>query len=43
MDEKDVKVLLAEDDENLGTLLREYLIAKGLKTDFIRVYFMFGV
>lgn len=33
MDEKNVKVLLAEDDENLGTLLREYLIAKGLKTD----------
>lgn len=33
MDETNVKVLLAEDDENLGTLLREYLIAKGLKTD----------
>ena len=33
MDEKNVKVLLAEDDENLGALLREYLIAKGLKTD----------
>jgi DNA-binding response OmpR family regulator len=33
MDETNVKVLLAEDDENLGTLLREYLIAKRLKTD----------
>ena len=33
MDEANVKVLLAEDDENLGTLLREYLIAKGLETD----------
>lgn len=33
MDETNVKVLLAEDDENLGTLLCEYLIAKGLKTD----------
>ncbi len=33
MDETNVKVLLAEDDENLGALLREYLIAKGLKTD----------
>ena len=28
MDEK-VKILLCEDDENLGTLLCEYLIAKG--------------
>jgi two-component system, OmpR family, response regulator len=33
MDENNVKILLAEDDENLGTLLREYLIAKGLNTD----------
>lgn len=33
MDEIKVKILLAEDDENLGTLLREYLIAKGLNTD----------
>ncbi|MBU8891352.1 MAG: response regulator transcription factor [Bacteroidales bacterium] len=33
MDEKNLKVLLAEDDENLGSLLREYLIAKGLNTD----------
>lgn len=33
MEESNVKILLAEDDENLGALLREYLIAKGLKTD----------
>lgn len=33
MDENNVKILLAEDDENLGALLREYLIAKGLNTD----------
>ena len=33
MDEKNIKVLLAEDDENLGSLLREYLVAKELKTD----------
>ncbi len=33
MDENNVKIMLAEDDENLGTLLREYLIAKGLNTD----------
>lgn len=32
MDTK-VKVLLAEDDENLGLLLKEYLIAKGYDTD----------
>ncbi len=32
MDENNVKILLAEDDENLGTLLREYLVAKGLNT-----------
>lgn len=31
--EENIKVLLAEDDENLGALLREYLIAKGFKTD----------
>ena len=31
MDEKfeDVSILLCEDDENLGMLLREYLEAKG--------------
>jgi two-component system, OmpR family, response regulator len=28
-----VKILLAEDDENLGLLLKEYLIAKGFDTD----------
>jgi DNA-binding response OmpR family regulator len=33
MEETNIKILLAEDDENLGTLLREYLIAKGFKTD----------
>ncbi|OFX23049.1 MAG: two-component system response regulator, partial [Bacteroidetes bacterium GWA2_31_9b] len=33
MENNNIKVLLAEDDENLGALLREYLIAKGLKTD----------
>ena len=33
MDENNVKIMLAEDDENLGTLLREYLMAKGLNTD----------
>ena len=32
MDTK-VKLLLAEDDENLGLLLKEYLIAKGYSTD----------
>ncbi len=32
MDENNIKILLAEDDENLGALLREYLIAKGYKT-----------
>ena len=31
--EKKIKVILAEDDENLGLLLREYLIAKGYDTD----------
>lgn len=31
MDENNIKILLAEDDENLGALLREYLIAKGFK------------
>lgn len=31
--EKRTKLILAEDDENLGLLLREYLIAKGYDTD----------
>ncbi len=31
--EAKVKILLAEDDENLGLLLKEYLIAKGYETD----------
>jgi len=30
----DTKVLLAEDDENLGSLLREYLVAKKFDTDW---------
>ena len=30
----EVKVLLAEDDENLGSLLKEYLIAKGYETEW---------
>lgn len=34
MEEK-VKILLCEDDENLGMLLREYLQAKGLDTDLL--------
>jgi two-component system, OmpR family, response regulator len=33
MEEANIKILLAEDDENLGMLLREYLIAKGFKTE----------
>jgi len=32
MDEK-IKIFFCEDDENLGTLLREYLQAKGYETD----------
>ena len=28
-------MFLCEDDENLGMLLREYLQAKGFKTDYI--------
>ena len=31
--EQNVKLLLAEDDENLGLLLKEYLIAKGYDAD----------
>src|SRR6056297_3137343 len=33
MDQKEIKILLAEDDENLGPLLREYLQAKEFSTD----------
>jgi two-component system, OmpR family, response regulator len=29
-----INLLLAEDDENLGSLLKEYLIAKGYQTDW---------
>ncbi|MFO7938819.1 MAG: response regulator transcription factor [Bacteroidales bacterium] len=32
MEETKAKILLAEDDENLGMLLREYLTAKGYET-----------
>ncbi|GET33096.1 DNA-binding response regulator [Prolixibacter bellariivorans] len=31
--EKKTRILLAEDDENLGLLLKEYLIAKGFDTE----------
>ena len=31
--EENVKILLCEDDENLGMLLREYLQAKGFQTE----------
>jgi two-component system, OmpR family, response regulator len=30
----DIKILLAEDDENLGSLLKEYLVAKKYDTDW---------
>ncbi|MFV0484176.1 MAG: response regulator transcription factor [Bacteroidales bacterium] len=30
---KSIKLLLAEDDENLGTVLKEYLTTKGFETD----------
>jgi DNA-binding response OmpR family regulator len=33
-DQEKIKVLLAEDDQNLGSLLREYLIAKKYDTDW---------
>jgi two-component system, OmpR family, response regulator len=33
MKEKKIKIMLAEDDQNLGMLLKEYLIAKGYETD----------
>ena len=35
MNDEKVKVLLCEDDENLGMLLREYLQAKGYDTDLL--------
>ena len=34
MDEK-MRILLCEDDENLGMLLREYLQAKGYDTELM--------
>ena len=33
MEENEVKVLLAEDDKNLGNILKNYLVAKGFETD----------
>ena len=35
MTEEKLRILLCEDDENLGMLLREYLQAKGLVTDLM--------
>jgi two-component system, OmpR family, response regulator len=35
MTEEKLRILLCEDDENLGMLLREYLNAKGLVTDLM--------
>ena len=32
--DKKIRILLAEDDENLGSLLKEYLIAKSYDTDW---------
>ena len=31
--ENQIKVLLVEDDPNLGTLLKDYLVAKGYNTE----------
>ena len=33
MNDEKVKILLCEDDENLGMLLREYLLVKGYDKD----------
>ncbi len=33
MEDRKIRILLAEDDENLGLLLKEYLNAKGFETD----------
>ena len=35
MNDEKVKILLCEDDENLGMLLREYLQVKGYDTDLM--------
>lgn len=35
MNEIKIRVLLAEDDENLGSLLQEYLVAKNYETDWV--------
>ena len=36
MEKPKIRVLLAEDDENLGLLLKEYLLAKGYDTDLYK-------
>lgn len=36
MNEIKIRLLLAEDDENLGSLLQEYLQAKGYDTDWVK-------
>ncbi len=45
MEKQTVKILLAEDDKNLGLLLKEYLQAKGYETDLFsdgeKAYFSF--
>ena len=33
MENENLKILLCEDDENLGMLLREYLAAKGFNAE----------
>ena len=35
MSEEKTRILLAEDDENLGSLLREYLLAKSYDTHWL--------
>jgi DNA-binding response OmpR family regulator len=35
MSEQTIRILLAEDDENLGSLLREYLKVKSFETDWV--------
>ena len=36
MEKLKTRILLAEDDENLGLLLKEYLQAKGYETDLFK-------
>ena len=35
MEDRKIRILLAEDDENLGLLLKEYLNAKGFEQIFM--------